>query len=222
MLDFTNPYLSIADSEFLDAVGAKRRQEILNSGCFRAKYQRIPQKTKAVCKKIQDEYKAFSITKHKSLNVEPKWVENFEEKMREKQKKTTPAKPAAKKPTAKKPVAKKPAGCKRPNQVRNPATGRCIDAARLRRQAAKKPAAKKSSPKKSPSPVKKSSPKPPTPFQRLPGMTIKQTCRATAVNKCRSPCSVIRLPNGKQMCTQVKKPAKLPTKRTMYALARMA
>lgn len=122
---------------------------------------------------------------------------------------------------AKKPAAKKPAGCKKPNQVRNPATGRCIDAARLRRQAATKPAVKKSSPKKAPSPVKKSSPKPPTPFQRLPGMTIKQTCRATAVNKCRSPCSVIRLPNGKQMCTQVKKPAKMH-KGTMHQLARMA
>lgn len=100
-----------------------------------------------------------------------------------------------------KPAAKPP--CK-PGKVRNPA-GRCVKA-----KSAQKPVAKKPSPKA------------PSPFKRLPGMTIKQTCKATAVNKCRSPCSVIRLPNGKQMCTQVKKPAKLPTKRTMYALARMA
>lgn len=85
MFDFTSPYLSVADTEFLNAVGPKRRQEILNSGCFRAKYQRISKETQAVCKKIQDEYKS---TERKSLNVEPKWVENFEEKMREKQKKT--------------------------------------------------------------------------------------------------------------------------------------
>lgn len=122
----------------------------------------------------------------------------------------------AKKPAAKKPVAKNPAGCKRPNQVRNPATGRCIDAARLRRQAAKKPVAKK------PSPVKKTPSPPRSTGGRIYGKTWKETCRATAVNKCKSPCSVIRLPNGKQMCTKVKKPAKGPTKRTMHALARMA
>ena len=124
-------------------------------------------------------------------------------------------KPAAKKPAAKKPAAKKPAGCKRPNQVRNPATGRCIDAARLRRQAAKKPVAKKPPVKKTPSPPRSIG-------GRIYGKTWKETCRATAVNKCKSPCSVIRLPNGKQMCTKVKKPAKGPTKRTMHALARMA
>ena len=88
MFDFTSPYLSVADTEFLNAVGPKRRHEILNSGCFRAKYQRISKKTQAVCKKIQDEYKSFLKTERKSLNVEPKWVENFEEKMREKQNKT--------------------------------------------------------------------------------------------------------------------------------------
>lgn len=152
MLDFTDPYLSIANSEFLDAVGAKRRQEILNSGCFRAKYQRIPQKTKAVCKKIQDEYKAFGKTKHKSLNVPPKWLKSFENKMRAKQKKTTPAMPAAKKPAAKKPAAAQKVNGKppcKPNQVRSAESGRCIDAVRYLRQKAKAAAAKKPSPPKS-------------------------------------------------------------------------
>lgn len=139
------------------------------------------------------------------------------------------AKAIARKPAAAQKVNGKPP-CK-PNQVRSTESGRCIDAVRYLRQKAKAAAAKKtspqkavkkSSPKKAPSPVKKYSPKPPTPFKPIYGMTIKQTCRATAVNKCRSPCSVIRLPNGKQMCTQVKKPKKLPTKRTMHALARMA
>lgn len=131
------------------------------------------------------------------------------------------AKPAAKPAYA---AAQKVNGkppCK-PNQVRSAESGRCIDAVRYLRQKAKAAAAKKPSPKKAPSPVKKTPSPPRSIGGRIYGKTWKETCRATAVNKCKSPCSVIRLPNGKQMCTKVKKPAKLPTKRTMHALARMA
>lgn len=89
MFSFTEEYLTISDIEFLDSIGDTKRKEILNSGCFRPKYQRVSDKTKTVCKKFQDEYKAWwKKARHgPGLARAPKWQESFVKKMIEKQNK---------------------------------------------------------------------------------------------------------------------------------------
>jgi len=85
MFTFTANYLTIEDVEFLDSVGAERRKQILNSGCFHPKYQRISKGTKVVCKNVQDEYKAWKKKKlSPGLNVPPKWLNSFERQLMEK------------------------------------------------------------------------------------------------------------------------------------------
>lgn len=92
----------------------------------------------------------------------------------------------------------KPA-CK-PGKVRDPKTGRC-----------RKPRPGN----KAVSPVKA---KIPSPY----GRTIKEKCKATPLNKCEFPCSAIMLPNGKLICTQVKRRAKMPSKQAMRTMAAWA
>lgn len=132
MFDFINPCCSIPNVEFLDSVGAERRKQILNSGCIRPKHKRISKETKAVCEEIQKEYKAWSKTNSKSLNVPPKWLKDFENKMHEKQRKSTAN---GKKPdntkngsiVVKESKEKKPKkDCKKKDKVVNPITGICI------------------------------------------------------------------------------------------------
>lgn len=118
MFDFINPCCSIPNVEFLDSVGAERRKQILNSGCIRPKHKRISKETKAVCEEIQKEYKAWSKTNSKSLNVPPKWLKDFENKMHEKQRKSTA--------NGKKPEKKPKKDCKKKDKVVNPITGICI------------------------------------------------------------------------------------------------
>ena len=96
-------------------------------------------------------------------------------------------------------------------KVRNSVSGRCRKP---------RPGNKAASPMKAktPSPVKAKSVSPIFIMYK----TIKEKCKATPLDKCASPCSKIRLPNGKMICTQVKKPKKGPSKQTMRTMAAWA
>ena len=86
-------------------------------------------------------------------------------------------------------------------KIRDPKTGRC-----RKPRPGNKPA----------SPVKAKTPSP------IRYKTIKEKCKATPLDKCASPCSRIRLPNGKLICTQVRKPRKMPSNQTMKTMAAWA
>ena len=109
-----------------------------------------------------------------------------------------------------KPVQNKAKPVCKEGKVRDPKTGRCRKP---------RPGNKPASPikAKTPSPVKAKSISPYINYK-----TIKEQCKATPLDKCASPCSRIRLPNGKYICTQVKKPKKGPSKQTMRTMAAWA
>jgi hypothetical protein len=99
MFNFTENYLSIEATEFLDSVGEERRKQILK--CFRPKHQRITKEIKVVCICIQDEYKAWKKKKlTPGLSVPPKWFNSFESQLRVIMCKTTAKTIAAAKITA--------------------------------------------------------------------------------------------------------------------------
>jgi len=91
-------HLTVEDAEFLDSLTSKKRTEYLESGFFRAPYQRIKEDDKKKCKEIKKELEEWrkeqkkilrelkKMGKSEPIKPPPKWYMKMRKDLKSKQK----------------------------------------------------------------------------------------------------------------------------------------